>query len=195
MLPNVRCCYCNLSYFSTAFLPLLSIPSLTTIPLPTMKCFHLCLLATSIGFRFAQANRLKDIKGNAEKVAELTPGYQLDEDKQWIIFPYDSGGEDLFRCDKGSGLAFTTIGNKEYAGCCPPGNKLFGSPDDKTWYCCAEGHEMSGSAEKGYQCCPKGYNYDGHKCAPGYDNTRCDSGILEGMKTMKIQAFLYTLLT
>lgn len=51
-----------------------------------------------------------------------------------------------------------------YYGCCPKGQTFFGASDVTGFHCCSEGHELSGSPENGYECCPTDKGWDGKGC-------------------------------
>lgn len=63
-----------------------------------------------------------------------------------------------------SDLVMQVNSENTYYGCCPKGQTFFGASHVTGFHCCSEGHELSGSPENGYECCPTDKIWDGKGC-------------------------------
>lgn len=76
----------------------------------------------------------------------------------------EDGFKTSIDCDDQAGNKKLSLsGDKKFAGCCLPGQRLLGSPAT-AFDCCAENHDLVGSKDTGYRCCPEGETYDGNVC-------------------------------
>ncbi|PHH77797.1 hypothetical protein CDD83_4077 [Cordyceps sp. RAO-2017] len=77
---------------------------------------------------------------------------------------WNNGGfVDGFECAPPNVLSLSA--DKKVGGCCQDGNTLRGpAGPDKEYHCCANGHDLAGNKDVGFNCCPTGQDFDGKLC-------------------------------
>ncbi|KAK4450467.1 hypothetical protein QBC34DRAFT_349222 [Podospora aff. communis PSN243] len=98
------------------------------------------------------------------QVANLDATTVINEDMKLIVFrDPNSAFTDYMGCNPDKGTQFTYSADRQWVGCCLPGQTLEGSRET-AFDCCGAGHKLVGSKEAGYRCCPSGQEFDGAKC-------------------------------